>query len=562
VSQAEGAYIGEAAMTIESNWAYSEQLAGGGSERSVLLGVKVLANGEIADVWYDQKSGNRYLDEAARKAVLKSNPLPPFPPGNSKEPHEVRPAVHARGPFLIETHRLPTHRLRWPGRPLHSEGDHSMMRKTLLAVVICLLAVCGTVNGQDYGYVDLKNPFLKKIPLAVPPFKALTGTADERLEAANAARLLAETLSFSGYFKLLDPSAYLADADNPNIAAPDIEFANWTGIGAELLVTGGYLQSGDMVEMELRLYDTFKERLLVGKRYKGWHADQRRMIRRFCGEVVFYLTGSYGVFNSQIAFVSTGTGQKEIYICDFDGHAPRQFTTHNDISLFPDWSSDGRWLAYTSYVKGKPDLFIRNIKEKRGAIVAKEGINSTPAWLPGRFELAATLSFSGDPEIYLLTGRGKIIRRLTKNRGIDSSPSWSPDGKKMAFVSKRRGSPQIYVQDAESGDVRRLTFEGRYNTQPAWSPKGDRIAFTAMEKGRINIRTIGTDGKGLVQLTDSEGDNEAPTWSPDGSMIAFSSTREGPSRIFVMTAYGTDQRRLLTLPGQQSNPSWSPGLID
>ena len=46
--------------------------------------------------------------------------------------------------------------------------------------------------------------------------------------------------------------------------------------------------------------------------------------------------------------------------------------------------------------------------------VAEKGINITPAWVPGKFELAAALSFSGDQEIYLLTGSGKIIKRLTR----------------------------------------------------------------------------------------------------------------------------------------------------
>ena len=87
--------------------------------------------------------------------------------------------------------------------------------------------------------------------------------------------------------------------------------------------------------------------------------------------------------------------------------------------------------------------------------INKKGLNITPAWMPGKFELAATLSFSGDQEIYLLTGSGKVIKRLTNIRGIDVSATWSPDGKKFAFVSNRSGSPQIYVQDLASGKVKR-----------------------------------------------------------------------------------------------------------
>lgn len=448
--------------------------------------------------------------------------------------------------------------------PLPTTGSVSADRKPWVFGLLALCLMLGLSDAgraqSDYGYIDISNPFIRKIPLAVPAFKAIQPEDAQRAQALAAADMLAQTIDFSGYFKLLDRSMFLADPNNPNIVVPDISFSNWTGIGAEMLITGSFWKQDNTIEMELRLYDTFKERLLVGKRYKGFAGDERQMIRRFCSEVVFYLTGNRGIYESRIAFVSTGSGHKEIYTCDFDGFNPVPFTKGRDMSLFPAWSTTGKWLAYTSYVKGKPDLYIRSVKERRGAIVSKPGINSTPAWVPGRFELAATLSFTGDPEIYLLTGKGEIIKRLTHKRGIDSSPAWSPDGKQMAFVSKRAGTPQIYIMNIASREITRLTFQGRYNTQPAWSPRGDQIAYTAMENGQIDVRVINVDGSGLRQLTHGEGDNESPTWSPDGSLIAFSTTREGPSRIYVMTSYGTDQRRLLTLPGQQSTPSWSMAI--
>jgi len=351
------------------------------------------------------------------------------------------------------------------------------------------------------------------------------------------------------------------DPRNPDIIATQINFRNWTIIGAELLITGGIMVKEGQVEMELRMFDTVKESLIIGKRYQGRRDDTQRMIRRFCGEVMHHLTGYRGVFESKIAFLSSVGGKKEIYISEFDGQNAKQFTKHDDITLFPAWSSDGAWLAYTSYASGAPHLYIRNLKENKNAVVAKKGIQITPAWVPGKFELAATLSFSGDQEIYLLTGGGKIIKRLTNSRGIDVAPTWSPDGKKMAFVSKRSGTPQIYIKDMASGRVRRLTFQGRYNTQPDWSPKGDKIVYSAMENGRIDICTIDVAGGNRLQLTKDQGDNEAPSWSPDGGLIVFSSSREGRSKIYVMTAFGTDQRRLISLPGEQTNPKWSPNVV-
>ena len=444
-------------------------------------------------------------------------------------------------------------------------ADGKTMKIVLHAIIGCVAALMvfhTSIRAAEYDYIDISNPFLRKIPLAVPWFKNISEGADGEALSIDLPDLLADTLEFTGYFKVLDRRAFLMDAKDPDITASNINFRNWTAIGAELLITGGFLVKDGILETELRLFDTIKGKLVVGKRYKGGTDDTRRMIRRFCSEVMFHLTGNRGVFDSRIAFVSVSpSGNKEIFVSEFDGRNPKQFTSHENITLFPAWSSDGQWMAYTSYAGGQPGLYIRNLKENNLVSLDKKGIQITPAWVPGKFELAATLSFSGDQEIYLLTGDGKIIKRLTNSRGIDVEPTWSPTGNQMAFVSKRSGTPQIYIKDMTSGRVRRLTFQGRYNTQPDWSPKGDKIAFSAMDAGRIDIYTIDVDGGNRVKLTENQGDNEAPSWSPDGSLIAFNSTREGRSKIYVMTAFGTDQRRLISIPGEQTNPKWSPNVV-
>jgi TolB protein len=433
-------------------------------------------------------------------------------------------------------------------------------------VVMLLVGGTGAADaqqmGESYQYIDIRNPFLRKVPLAVPLFKNMNSGVREDDNSRKAADFMASSLDFTGYFKILDRGGFLFDPQKSGGSATDINFQNWTVVGAELLTTGTYSQSGDNVEMELRLFDTIKGRQILGKRYSGNVSETRKMILRFCAEVIFYLTGNKGIFNSRIAFVSTGSGKKEIYICDFDGFNPTRLTYNDSISLFPSWSFDGQFIAYTSYKGGKPDIYIRNLSDKRETVISNEGMNITPVFMPDRFELAATQSFSGDQEIYLLTGTGKMIKRLTNSRGSDVSPSWSPDGRKIAFVSNRTGGPQIYVLDLDTGNERRLTFEGKYNTQPSWSPRGDKIAYSSQMGGFHQICVIDADGQNLMQLTRNGGDNESPSWSPDGSLIVFNSSREGPSRLYVMTSFGTDQRRLLLLNGEQMNPKWSSGVFN
>ncbi len=422
----------------------------------------------------------------------------------------------------------------------------------------------GSVYAENnYEYINISNPFLAKIPIAVVPFKDISkNDKGDIILLNNGVDYLMQMLKFTGYFNILDKDAFLTDFKNTGVISSSINFRQFTTVGAELLITGGEKKiENSKLLIELRLFDTFKGKMLLGKQYEGQVSDRERIVRRFAGDVIYYLTGKKGVFETKIVFESKISGKKNIFICDFDGKNPIRITKNNAINLSPAWSSDSKWIAYTSFNKGRPDLYIRNIKAKRGAIVNFDGANISPCWVPGKFMLAASLSFSGDSDIYLLTGTGKIIKKLTDKWGIDVSPSFSPDGKKMAFVSSRSGTPQIYIKNLYSGNVRRLTYEGRYNTDPSWSPAGDKIAYSAMVKNNIDICTIDIAGRNILKLTSDTADNESPSWSPDGSLIVFSSNRNGIARIYVMTSFGTDQRVLFAMKGAQTNPEWSKSII-
>lgn len=74
-------YLVEIAFQVQRNWAYSEHMSRGRKELMALVAFKVMPDGRIDDVWFDQRSGDSYFDDSARKAVLKANPVPPHPEG-------------------------------------------------------------------------------------------------------------------------------------------------------------------------------------------------------------------------------------------------------------------------------------------------------------------------------------------------------------------------------------------------------------------------------------------------------------------------------------------------
>lgn len=74
-------YQQEIAYHIRNNWVYPEQLAEQRKDLEARLVIRIMANGEIREVRFDKRSGNRYLDDSAYKAVVKSSPLPALPKG-------------------------------------------------------------------------------------------------------------------------------------------------------------------------------------------------------------------------------------------------------------------------------------------------------------------------------------------------------------------------------------------------------------------------------------------------------------------------------------------------
>jgi len=449
------------------------------------------------------------------------------------------------------------------------------MRKrfSIFSLAVFLLAV--PLSGSLWAkvYIDITSPSFRKFPIAVAPFKVPISPADDLKLGERATEILSSDLSICGFFALLDPITFVESPARPRpggnssgsgpTASPSgleaIDFRNWANIGAEALVLGEVSYKDRSLILEARLYDVVKKELIIGKRYIGEITDLSRMVHRFADEIVFALTGEIGFFQTKIVFVSRTTGNKELYLMDFDGRNITQLTRHQSICLSPRFSPDGTRVAFTSYKMGNPDIYIKDLRTGEERLLSRApGLNISPAWSPDGRRLALTLSKDGNPEIYTIFADGSGLTRLTDHPAIDVSPTWSPDGKKIAFVSNRGGNPQIYIMDSSGENVQRLTFEGNYNTHPAWSPRGDRIAFDAALGGGHNINTIRADGSDLRILTPNLGRSEMPSWSPDGRHLVFSSNRDGGPHIFFIDAEGTRIKRLTFQRGGDTYPNWSP----
>lgn len=289
--------------------------------------------------------------------------------------------------------------------------------------LICLLSTFIRPEvSRARVYIDIESPELQPLPIAIAQFE------DTERSQPNLGReilkILANDLTISGFFEIIPPSEFPRES---NSLADPPDYGGWSGSRAEALVTGGYSSKGDRLVIDFRLYDLVEKAFLIGKRYEGNTDSLRIMIHRIANEITYQITGERGIFDTKIAFVSTTSGNKEIYTIDFDGHNLRQITNNGSINLSPAWSPDGRIIAYTSYIKRNPDLYFFDLtRSVQIRLSTNPGLNAAPDWSPDGSKMALMMRREGNAEILPMNRNGTQPERLTKSWSSEASPTWSP----------------------------------------------------------------------------------------------------------------------------------------
>jgi TolB protein len=402
--------------------------------------------------------------------------------------------------------------------------------------------------------------------LAVPDLLALSADKEVQEAAKTIGQVLWDDLDFEREFYMIPRDTYKSIPVAASIG--DVPFDRWRELGADGVMIGTVQRVDKGIRVEMRLYNVRARQQTYGREYTGAAANPRIYAHTMADEIHQSQLSLRGVARTKLAFSSdrnrervTGTVEerdvKEIYISDYDGANQRRITINRALNITPNWSPDGRSIAYTSYRKTLPDILIANIfvgtmeEPARGV-----GQNFLPVFSPDGKQIAFMSNRDGNSELYVMNRDGSSVRRLTDNPAIDSTPTWSPTGTQVAFTSDRTGSPQIYVVGADGTGLRRLSFES-YADRATWSPAPyNEIAFAARTGPGYDIKILSLADGVTRQITFGEGTNESPAWSPNGRHLAFMSTRAGRSQIFTVDRDGRNVRQI-TRDGNNFTPNWS-----
>jgi TolB protein len=440
-------------------------------------------------------------------------------------------------------------------------------KRTLLAMAAGTagLMAAPSVFAQDELHGTVDQGVIQPLPIAID---IGSGTdAQGNSVGAQIAKVVMADLERSGYFKPIDPNAFI-DHDIGVKVMPNFE--HWRAINAQYLANGtARVDAEGRLAVDFQLWDVFNTKdpqkdVLISTTLSGSPENWRRMAHKIADAIYEKLTGQDGYFDTRIVFVAEsgkrGARTKRLAIMDQDGFNPSYLTDGSLKVLTPRFSADSQLVAYMALSADSARIYIFNLETGMQESVGQvKGMAFAPRFSPDGSKLAFSVSQAGATNIYVMNLSSKQTTRLTSGAAINTSPSFSPDGSQIAFTSDRGGSPQIYLMGADGGNVRRITFGGGIYSTPVFSPKGDMIAFTKQSGGRFSIGVMKPDGSGEKLLTSSYLE-EGPTWAPNGRYIMF--FREPPGgtpSLWMVEASGRIERPV-PYTGGASDPAWSPLL--
>ena len=394
--------------------------------------------------------------------------------------------------------------------------------------------------------VEIAGGRVSNIPIMISAFAG----ENQLMEPLTA--IIKSDLEMSGLFRVETTGILPHDATIP-------EPERWKAGGIEALVTGVVQRNADgTFDVAFRLFNTINDTQLAAQGFRFTPKQTRATAHRIADVIYTTLTGEVGVFSTRIAYVVNTGNSYALQVADVDGHNMQAVIRSTESLMSPVWSPDGTKVAYVSFEKKKPMIYVQSLSDGRREVIANyKGSNSSPAWSPDGRQLAIVLTKDGQQQIYLVNANGSNLRRLTRSNAADTEPVFSPDGSTIYFTSDRGGSPQIYRMSASGGPAQRVTFSGNYNAGPRISPDGRYLAYVTTSGGGYQVAVMDL-ASGQSHLLGQATGAERPTFSPNGRMVLFAAKADGRDVLIIASVDGNTRQKLSLPAGKVREPAWGP----
>ena len=399
--------------------------------------------------------------------------------------------------------------------------------------------------------IEISGGSAQQVPVAIVPF-AQVGVANQD----NISTIISADLRRSGLFRVLETGGMVSRPTE----IMQIKYAEWAALQAQAMAVGMVEPlPGNRLRVTFQLADVLKQTQLTGMQYNIAPNQLRATAHKIADIIYQKLTGEAGIFASRIAYINKTNGRYALRVADADGENPLTMVSSKEPIISPAWSPDGSKIAYVSFEKKKPIIFVQSLSGQRTMLANFKGNNSAPAWAPDGNKLAIVLTYGANSQIYTINADGSNLKQLTKSSAIDTEPTWSTDAKWIYFSSDRGGKPQIYKVSSNGGEPQRVTFEGAYNVSPRFSPDGKSLAMIRNDGGKFRV-ALQDLTSGQVQILSEGSQDESPSFAPNGRVLLYATRVGGHGALAAVSADGRVKQRLNESGGDIREPAWGPLL--
>jgi Tol biopolymer transport system component len=270
--------------------------------------------------------------------------------------------------------------------------------------------------------------------------------------------------------------------------------------------------------------------------------------------------------NGSIAFgAATGSGT-QLFTVRRSGHDLRQITHGPGEATTPDWSPDGRWLAYS--LDECTIALVRSDGTDQRVIPSQtpDGCETDPAFTPDGDQLVFERydAIANDDAIWIMDLNGNDRRRIGTGPGGAATPEVSPDGQTVTFLSFTPDDlTALFAISIEGGAATQITPTLYGITfKHDWAPDGSRLVMSDNADNfdhPANLVTIRPDGTGLRYLTDLQTPDQralAGGYSPDGKWIVYRLEHGDQNALMIVRTDGQGAHAVLPFS------SFRPRFID
>ncbi|HTF45669.1 MAG TPA: winged helix-turn-helix domain-containing protein, partial [Terriglobales bacterium] len=234
------------------------------------------------------------------------------------------------------------------------------------------------------------------------------------------------------------------------------------------------------------------------------------------------------------------------------GAKPERMTYAAESISGPAIAPRGDRLAYTQNSEDIDIWQIQTGKPPR-SFASSTRIDFSPQYSPDGKRVAFSSSRSGQMEVWVSNAEGGNLVQLTSSAEHSGTPRWSPDGRWIAFDRHLNDGWHIFVMASDGGHARQLTFDAADQVMPSWSRDGSSIYYASNRTGRFEVwKTPAKGGQG-TQVTRSGG------WtafeSPDGHSLYYTKNldnNDGFSGLWQLPGSHGEERQVLESVGSRA----------